>query len=274
MSNKTIAFIGAGNMATSIFAGLIDNGWSKDKIWATARTAETTDRIQQEFGVRVTNDNHEAVKAADIVVLAVKPQVMKAVLTDLAPTLRETKPLLISVAAGITLESLGQWSDPSLPIVRSMPNTPSLLRCGVSGLYANSNVTDELKEISDNIFKAVGIAEWVEREELIDAVIAVAGSAPAYFFLFMEAITKTGVELGLSEETSSRMALQTALGAAKMAVESDVDAAELRRRVCSPNGTTEQAIKAFQNGGFEQLVDTAMRAAVKRAGEMAEELAD
>ncbi len=274
MSEKTIAFIGAGNMATSIFAGLIDNGWPKNKIWATARTKETTDKIHHEFGIQVSNDNHEAARAADIVVLAVKPQVMKAVLTDLAPTLNETKPLLISVAAGVTLKSLGQWSDPSLPIVRSMPNTPSLLRCGVSGLYANSNVTDELKEISENIFKAVGIAEWVESEELIDAVIAVAGSAPAYFFLFMEAISKTGVELGLSKETSSRMALQTALGAAKMAIESDVDAAELRRRVCSPNGTTEQAIKTFQNGGLEQLVDTAMRAAVKRAGEMAEELAD
>lgn len=272
--SKTIAFIGAGNMATSIFGGMIENGWPADKIWAAARTPETTSKLQEQFGVRVSNDNHEAVRAADIVVMAVKPQIMKAVLTDLAPTLKETRPLLISVAAGITLDSLASWSDESLPIVRSMPNTPSLLRCGASGLYANTQVSDELKQLTDEIFKAVGIVQWVDSEAMIDSVIAVSGSGPAYFFLFMEAMTKVGVQLGLDQKTSEQLTLQTALGAANMAVQSDVDAAELRRRVTSPGGTTEQAIKTFQEGGLEQLVEQAMKAAVKRAGEMAVDLAD
>ena len=274
MTNKTIAFIGAGNMATSIFGGLLENGWPKQNILATARTQVTLDNIHQEFGIQVTTDNYAAVKSADIVILSVKPQVLKPVLEDLAPALKESRPLLISVAAGITLESLQKWSGTELPIIRSMPNTPCLLRCGVTGLYANALVTEAQKAETDRIFKSVGMAQWVDTEQMIDTIIAVSGSGPAYYFLFMEAMTEMGVKLGLDQETAERLTLQTALGAANMAMQSDVDAAELRRRVTSPGGTTEQAINTFKQGGLESLVEQAMSAAANRAAEMAEQLAD
>lgn len=274
MPHKTIAFIGAGNMATSIFGGLLENGWPKEKILATARTETTLDKIHNEFGIRVTTDNHAAVKNADIVILSVKPQIMKTVLENLAPALQESRPLLISIAAGITLDSLKKWSGTELPIVRSMPNTPCLLRCGVTGLYASNKVTPGQKADTDTIFKAVGIAQWVDTEGMIDTIIAVSGSGPAYYFLFMEAMTATGVKLGLDQETAERLTLQTALGAANMASASNVDAAELRRRVTSPGGTTEQAINTFREGGLESLVEQAMAAAVHRAAQMAEQLAN
>ena len=178
------------------------------------------------------------------------------------------------MAAGIDLDSLQTWSGSGLPIVRSMPNTPSLLGCGASGLFASEQVDAQQKAITDTIFKAVGIVFWVEKEALIDSVIAVSGSGPAYYFLFMEAMTEMGVKLGLDQKTAEQLTLQTALGAAKMAVHSDVDARELRRRVTSPGGTTEQAIKTFQAGGLEQLVEKAMKAASGRAAEMTRQLAD
>lgn len=274
MNNQTIAFIGSGNMASSIFGGLIEDGWPKEHIWATARSEATLDRVKNDFGVNVTLDNHEAVRQADIVVLAVKPQMMKSVLQELTPTLKNKKPLLISVAAGINLDSLQRWSGSELPIVRSMPNTPCLLRSGATGLYANTQVSSEQKELTASIFKSVGITLWVDTESMIDAVIAVSGSGPAYYFLFMEAMTATGIKLGLDRKTAEQLTLQTALGAAKMAVNSDVNAAELRRRVTSPGGTTEQAINTFQAGGLESLVEQAMSAAVARAAEMAKQLAD
>ncbi|AMO54727.1 pyrroline-5-carboxylate reductase [Endozoicomonas montiporae] len=273
-SQQSIAFIGAGNMASSIIGGLIDNGWAKDSITATARSEETRNSVSHRFGIQVTDDNHQAVEQSDIVVLCVKPQVMKTVLLDLAPTLQETKPLLISVAAGIDLASLQKWGGSGLPIVRSMPNTPSLLRSGASGLFANELVNESQRSITDTIFKAVGIVLWVQDEARIDTVIAISGSGPAYYFLFMEAMTEMGVKLGLDQETAKQLTLQTALGAAKMAVYSDVDAKELRRRVTSPGGTTEQAIKTFQAGGLEQLVEQAMKAASDRAAEMTRQLAD
>lgn len=271
---QNIAFIGAGNMASSIFGGLLEDGWPNDKIWATARSTETLEKVKSQFGVQVTNDNHQAIRQCDIVVLCVKPQMMKAVLQELAPTLQETRPLLISVAAGINLDSLQSWSGGNLPVIRSMPNTPSLLRCGVSGLFASDIVTDEQKAVAGTIFQAVGMALWVDSEAMIDTVIAVSGSGPAYYFLFMEAMTAMGVKLGLDQKTAEQLTLQTALGAAKMAVHSDVDAAELRRRVTSPGGTTEQAINIFRQGGLESLVEQAMQAAVDRAAEMTKQLAD
>ncbi len=269
-----IAFIGAGNMATSIIGGLIQNGWPVDNITATARTEETLSGIRNQFGIKTTTDNEQAVNTADIVMLCVKPHMIKDVLKGMSVALKSRKPLLISVAAGITMKSLESWSPKNIAIVRSMPNTPSLLRYGACGLFANDSINEHQKSLTDTIFGAVGIAEWVETEDMIDAIIAISGSGPAYYFLFMEAMKTVGVELGFSPEMSERLTLQTAMGAAQMAVHSDVDVAELRRRVCSPNGTTEQAIKTFQEGGLETLVDNAMKSAVKRAKEMALELAD
>ncbi len=273
MNESTIAFIGAGNMASSIIGGLINNGWPTYQLIATARTEATLSNIREKFNIETTVDNHQAVGKADVIMLCVKPQVMKEVLMDLSPSIKPNA-LIISVAAGITMESLQKWGGEYLSIVRSMPNTPSLLQCGASGLYANNNVSTDHKTLTDDIFNAIGIAKWVDQESLIDAVIAVSGSGPAYYFLLMEIMEQVGSRLGLDVETSRQLTLQTALGAARMATESDVDAAELRRRITSPNGTTEQAIKTFQEQGLPELVEKAMNAAVNRSIELAESLKD
>ncbi|MFK0571500.1 pyrroline-5-carboxylate reductase [Endozoicomonas sp.] len=273
MSESTIAFIGAGNMASSIIGGLINNGWPTCRLMATARTEATLSGIRGTFDIETTVDNHLAVSKADIIMLCVKPQVMKAVLTDLSPSIKPDA-LIISVAAGITMASLQVWGGEHLAIVRSMPNTPSLLQCGATGLFANAQVSAAQKSLADDIFNAIGIAKWVDQESLIDAVIAVSGSGPAYYFLLMEIMEQVGTRLGLDAETSRQLTLQTALGAARMAQESDAGAAELRRRITSPNGTTEQAIKTFQEGGLPELVEKAMNAAVSRSIELAETLKD
>ncbi len=260
-------------MASSIIGGLINNGWPTYQLIATARTEETLTTIQAQFGIETTIDNHQAVNKADVIMLCVKPQVMKTVLTDLSSSIKPDT-LIISVAAGITMESLQVWGGEHLSIVRSMPNTPSLLQCGATGLFANTNVSAAQKSLTDKIFNAIGIASWVDQESLIDAVIAVSGSGPAYYFLLMEIMEQVGTRLGLDPQTSQQLTLQTALGAARMAQESGVDAAELRRRITSPNGTTEQALKTFQEGGLAELVEKAMNAAVNRSIELAETLKD
>lgn len=270
MSKTRIAFIGAGNMASSLIGGLRAQGVDAALICASAPGAETRERIATEHGISVFADNAEAVRHADVVVLAVKPQMMKAVCQALKPSL-EAHQLIVSVAAGITCASLTAWLG-ELPVVRCMPNTPSLLRQGASGLYATANVTAAQREQAEHMLSAVGIAVWVEQEKHMDVVTAVSGSGPAYFFLMMEAMTAAGVKLGLPEDIAKKLTLQTALGSALIATGSDADAGELRRRVTSPGGTTEAAIKAFQTGGFEALVETALTAADHRAAELAKQL--
>lgn len=275
MNQPRIAFIGAGNMAASLIGGLRAQGVPAERIRASDPSAEQRARLGAEHGIFLCAENAEAVAGADVVVLAVKPQVMKPVCQALAPSLTGN-PLIVSIAAGIPCASLEQWlgsSSAKKPaIVRCMPNTPALLRQGVSGLFANAQVSSAQRAQAEQLLSAVGVALWLDEEKLIDAVTAVSGSGPAYFFLLIEAMTAAGEQLGLPRETAAQLTLQTALGAARMATESDVDAAELRRRVTSPNGTTEAAIKAFQAGGFETLVHQALNAAAARSAELAEQL--
>ena len=273
MSIPRIAFIGGGNMAASLIGGLRAQGLPASAICASDPGADRRTELHDAHGIDTFADNAQAVAGADVVVLAVKPQVMQTVCRDLAPHLQASQ-LIVSIAAGITCASLQQWLGADTPraIVRCMPNTPALLRQGVSGLFANAAVSDEQKRQAEQLLSAVGLALWLDREELIDAVTAVSGSGPAYFFLLIEAMTAAGEQLGLPRETAAELTLQTALGAARMACESDVEAAELRRRVTSPNGTTEAAIKAFQAGGLEALVQQAMDAAARRSAELAEQL--
>ncbi|MTI14966.1 pyrroline-5-carboxylate reductase [Sansalvadorimonas verongulae] len=270
-ASPTLAFIGAGNMAGSIIGGLVKNGWPATNIIASEPSPEKIQQLSEELGIQTTSDNDHAVLNADIVILAVKPQIMQVVVEPLAASFQKSRPLLVSVAAGIPEASLNEWAGGDMPVVRCMPNTPALMQLGVSGLYANSQVTDEQKALTEKVMNAVGITLWVDTEEGIDDVIAVAGSAPAYFFLLMESIIEAGEKMGVDKETATRMVTQTALGAAAMAKESDVDVAELRRRVTSPGGTTEQAILTFEKGGMRTLVDDAMSACKKRAKMMAEE---
>jgi len=270
MSSTRIAFIGAGNMAASLIGGLRAQGVEADSIRASDPGAETRGKIAAEHGITVFADNAEAVEGADVVLIAVKPQAMKAVCEALRPSLKPNQ-LVVSIAAGITCASMKNWLGEQ-PIVRCMPNTPALLRQGVSGLYATEQVNEEQRAQAEQLLSAVGIALWLEEEQQLDAVTAVSGSGPAYFFLLIEAMTAAGVKLGLPREVAAQLTQQTALGAALMATGSDVDAAELRRRVTSPSGTTEAAIKSFQAGGFEALVETALTAAAHRSAEMAEQL--
>ena len=270
MNHPRIAFIGAGNMAASLIGGLLARGLPAANLSASEPLAEQRQRIAAAHGIRVTEDNAAAIAGADIIVLAVKPQVMKPVCQALAPAL-PAGALIVSIAAGIPCASLSAWLG-TAAIVRCMPNTPALLREGASGLYANARTSAAQREQAGELLGAVGLALWLDEEAQIDAVTAVSGSGPAYFFLLMEAMSAAGQRLGLDAATASLLARQTALGAARMALESDVDPAELRRRVTSPKGTTEAAIKTFQAGGFEALVEQALQAAAHRSAELAEQL--
>ncbi|WP_053148246.1 pyrroline-5-carboxylate reductase [Pseudomonas sp. Pf153] len=270
MSNTRIAFIGAGNMAASLIGGLRAKGLDASQIRASDPGDETRARVSAEHGIETFADNAQAIDGVDVVVLAVKPQAMKTVCEALRPSLKPDQ-LVVSIAAGITCASMNNWLG-AQPIVRCMPNTPALLRQGVSGLFATPQVSTGQRQQAEELLSAVGLALWLETEQQLDAVTAVSGSGPAYFFLLIEAMTAAGEKLGLPRETAARLTLQTALGAAHMAVSSDVDAAELRRRVTSPAGTTEAAIKSFQAGGFEALVEKALGAAAHRSAEMAEQL--
>jgi len=267
-----IAFIGGGNMASAILGGLIENGYNSQHILVGDPSKEKLDELKAQFSVQVFSDNQTVIKQADVVILAVKPQVMQQVIAPLADTLKDKQPLVISVAAGISLESLANWTDASLAIVRCMPNTPALVQQGASGLLANAQVSQEQKQLTDDILKAVGLSVWVENESQLDAVTALSGSGPAYFFLFIESMIAAGEKLGLASETAKTLALQTALGAATMASKSEHEPAQLRKNVTSPNGTTEQAILTFQKLGMENMVEQAMTAAFNRSIELSEEL--
>lgn len=271
MAQPSIAFIGTGNMAGAILEGLMATGYPVDKLWATRRQIDKL-ASYTERGVNTTTENHLAIEAADIVVISVKPQMMRDTLTELAPTLQKRKPLLISVAAGISCDSLERWAGGELAVIRSMPNTPSLLKLGASGLFANPRVTEEQKAQATSISEAVGIATWCDTEEGIDQVTAVSGSGPAYFFLMMEKMIEAAQALGMSTEAARQLTIQTAKGAAEMAAQTGIEPAQLRKNVTSPGGTTEQAINSFEHDQLGDVVLRAMSACKNRAAEMSEQL--
>jgi pyrroline-5-carboxylate reductase len=272
LTTPEIAFIGAGNMASSIVGGLVAAGHDARLIRAADPFPESLLRLREVAPVVTCSSNAEAVDGADVVILAVKPQVMASVCNDISTALGNTGALVISIAAGITINSMQTWLGTATPIVRCMPNTPALLGCGASGLYANADVSAQQREWAAQILSAVGIIEWVPAEKALDAVTALSGSGPAYFFLFMEAMIDAAVAQGLSRDTATRLALQTGMGAARMGLENDVDLAELRRRVTSPGGTTEAAINSFEAAGVRELISNAMEAAADRADAMAREM--
>ena len=263
-----IGFIGAGNMANSLIRGMIANGAEKTSVWATDLDSEKLYTLNSECGIR-TGSTAEIAQHADIIVLAVKPQVMKIVCAELKTLLGGRSPLIISIAAGITVSHLSQWIGANTAVIRCMPNTPALVGKGASGLYANEHVSETQKDLAEKVISSVGLCVWVEQESAIDAVTALSGSGPAYFFLFMESMQKTAQEMGLSEDIARILTKQTALGAAELAMASDESTERLRLNVTSPGGTTEQAIKQFQLGGLPKLVDTALKSAQTRSIELA-----
>lgn len=272
MSTPTIAFIGAGNMATSIIGGLVDSGHPAAAIRAADPSPESLERLRAVAPIGTFTDNAAAVDGAGVVILAVKPQVMAGVLDSIAPAVKAAGAMVISIAAGITIDSMRARLGDGAAIVRCMPNTPALLGCGASALYATEQVGDTQRDHAQAILEAVGLVSWVPEEAALDAITALSGSGPAYFFLFMESMIEAGCKLGLDRDTATAMAQQTALGAARMATESDADLPELRRRVTSPGGTTQAAVESFEADGLRQLVERAMGAAARRAAEMAREL--
>lgn len=267
-----IAFVGAGNMASSMIGGLIESGHPADRISAADPYPASLERLRASAPVAVFSDNDAAVANADIIILAVKPQVMAEATASIAATVQASRSLVLSIAAGVTIASMQARLGPDAAIVRCMPNTPALLACGASGLFANSNTTPQQREFAQQVLSAVGMTCWVETEPELDAITALSGSGPAYFFLLTEAMIDAGIALGLHRDTATALARQTALGAARMALESDADLVELRRRVTSPGGTTERAIQSFEADGLREVVARAMRAAADRALEMSTEL--
>jgi pyrroline-5-carboxylate reductase len=271
MTDTTLAFIGGGNMAGSLIGGLITDGWDPARIRVADTSTQRLEQLSQQFPIKTTTSNTDAAGQADIILLAVKPQVIKSVAQELADIVAQQQPLVISIAAGIPASALGNWLGKSTAIVRAMPNTPAMVQSGAAALYANASVSEDQRSIAESILRAVGIVIWVDDEAQMDAVTALSGSGPAYFFLFMEALQLAGQELGLPKDTARLLALQTAFGAAKMALESNEDAATLRHQVTSPGGTTEHAIRTFQEGALEALVSKALLAAATRSRELAAE---
>ncbi|MFT5172454.1 MAG: pyrroline-5-carboxylate reductase [Gammaproteobacteria bacterium] len=274
MDSPTITFIGGGNMATSLIGGLRAQNQPGDQIWVSDPDLELLGMHQQRFAVHTSADNALATRHADIVVLAVKPQVMRDVALGLRESVQNNKPLVLSVAAGVREADMQRWLGGDVAIVRCMPNTPALLGAGATGLFANAQVTGGQRVAAENILRAAGLVIWVENEVLLDAVTAVSGSGPAYFFLLMEMMEKVGVELGLDAEGARALTLQTALGAARMALESGDSPGVLRKRVTSPGGTTERAVNSFIDGGLEDQVRSALRAARDRAIALGEQLGE
>jgi pyrroline-5-carboxylate reductase len=270
MTLPVIAIIGAGHMGRSLIGGLIKHGHPPRTLWASDPSTEALRHLQQTFQIQTTQENKQAVSVADVLIFAIKPQNFAAVATELSPALTARKPLIISVAAGIREDHIQEWlGNRSMAIVRTMPNTPALIKCGATGLHANPFVSPEQRHIAESILGAVGITVWLEDEGLLDTVTALSGSGTAYFFHMMESLQLGAEEMGLPTKTARLLTLQTALGAARMALESNTSLAELARQAMSPGGTTEKAISVLEKHNIRLHYKEAMQAAKSRAEELA-----
>ncbi|HEU0305554.1 MAG TPA: pyrroline-5-carboxylate reductase [Lysobacter sp.] len=263
-----VAFIGGGNMARSLIGGLVARGVPATSIRVAEPVPELRDSLVRDFGIHAFTDNATAAADATTWVLAVKPQVMRAVCEALSPAAQAVRPLVVSIAAGITAAQLERWLGGDIAVVRTMPNTPALLGAGVTGLFANDRVDAAQRAQVEDLLEATGKTVWIDAEQRMDAVTAVSGSGPAYVFLLAEAMQAAGEAEGLSGEAARTLVQQTILGAARMLVENDEMPSELRRRVTSPGGTTQAAIENFEAGGFRELVARAIRAATERGRQL------
>lgn len=271
----SIAFIGGGNMATALIAGLTAKGQPTDHLHVVDTDAQKLQDFAAQgihvYDARDTANVEHAIDQAEVVVLAVKPQVMQTVLLPLQSSWNGQ--LVISIAAGLGTESLSQWLGKNVKLVRAMPNTPAMIQMGATGLFATSGVTTEQKQLAEQVMKAAGLVLWVEDEELLHAVTAVSGSAPAYFFYLLENMIEAGERFGLTQQQATALAMQTALGSAQMALTSHDTPAELRHKVTSPNGTTQAAVDVMDAKHMNQIIIDAMQACVKRSQELSQVLA-
>ncbi|WMJ68098.1 pyrroline-5-carboxylate reductase [Stenotrophomonas sp. 24(2023)] len=268
MTTGSITFIGGGNMARSLIAGLVRQGVPATQIHVAEPVAALREGLAADFGVTTYAEATEAAAHGTTWLLAVKPQVLREVCQSLQALARQQPPLVVSIAAGITSTQLQRWLGGDLPVVRAMPNTPALLGAGVTGLYATGRVDEGQRAQADRVLASAGRTVWIEDEAQMDSVTAVSGSGPAYVFLLAEAMEAAGIAQGLPADAARTLVVQTLLGASRMLDEAGESPAELRRRVTSPNGTTQAAIERFQAGGFEALVEAALRAAQVRGQEL------
>ena len=274
MGDSNIGFIGGGNMAASLIGGLVANGTPPGTIWVSDPETPKLDDLGRRFGVNVSGDNGVVASRCATLVLAVKPQIMRPVVQALAPVLGEHRPLLVSIAAGVREADIDRWAGGGMAIVRTMPNTPALVGCGATALHANARVEPGQRERAGAILEAVGITVRVDDEAQLDAVTALSGSGPAYYFLLMEIMQATGEAMGLDADAARRLTLQTALGAARIANESDEPPAVLRERVTSPNGTTERALVTMREGGIDKVVADGIHGARRRSIELGDALGE
>lgn len=265
-----IAFIGSGNMATSLIAGLVADGYNPKKIIASDPDSEKLADLSARFGIQSAQDNHAAVKQADVLVLAVKPQILKTICCDLAEAVQQQQPLVVSIAAGIREKDMQHWLGGDIALVRTMPNTPAMLQAGATALHAGQGVSDDQRDLAESILRAVGLTRWVDNEGLMDVATALSGSGPAYFFLVMEAMEAAAIDNGLPADTARLLTIQTALGAARMAIESSDGPATLRQKVTSPGGTTERALEILEQGKLKDLFAKALTGARQRSEELSE----
>ena len=271
MNTQKIGFIGCGNMASSLISGLIASGHSPQDLWVSDINQDALKVLAQSLNVNTSTNNDDIINAVDVVVLAVKPQILSTVAKNATASIQQKQPLVVSIAAGISQQSLSQWLGNNIAIVRCMPNTPALVLTGATALHANEQVTAEQHDLAENIMRSVGIALWVNDESELNVFTAVSGSGPAYYFLLMDAMEKAAIEMGMNEVTARLLVQQTALGAAKIALESSESPEQLRKRVTSPGGTTQQALETFEEGGFTALVSKALHAARDRSIEMSKQ---
>lgn len=267
-----ISFIGAGNMARAILGGLVANGYDPTRIWASAPEDSHLQGLRDDFGIYTTTDNRHCASQADILILAVKPQVMAQACQDVASVVRNTRPLAVSIAAGLDSQTIGGWLGGDVPVVRCMPNTPSLVGKGASALYATDSVSRQQREAVTSIFSSIGLGVWLEQEQQMHAVTALSGSGPAYCYMLVESMEAAAVDAGVPSETARQLAVQTMAGAAEMCSHGDETPAQLRRNVMSPGGTTEQAVEALESGGLRGIVAKAFNAAKTRSAELSEQL--
>lgn len=266
-----ISFIGGGNMASALIGGLLQRGFAAANIRVAEINPDSCTRLHNEFGVRASADMKASVSHAEYIVLAVKPQQLRELCLQLAPLL--SGQLIISIAAGIRAQDLARWLG-TQNIVRAMPNTPSLIRSGVSGLYSLPDVSATHRHDAQTILTAVGTTLWLENESMMDAVTAVSGSGPAYVFYFIEAMQQAAVELGFTPDDARKLVMDTFTGATKLAAGSTDDASTLRAKVTSKNGTTEKALSSMENNNVKQHIVAALHAAAERSREMGAELGD
>ena len=271
-NNAAIAFVGGGNMARSLIGALTRHGSDPARIAVAEPVDALREQLHADFGVRVFSDAASAVQGADIVLLAVKPQVMRQVCETIGAVIAARKPLIISIAAGLRMEQMDAWLGGGFPIVRAMPNTPALIGAGATGMIANARVDAGGRGQAQAILANAGRTAWIDEEAQMDAVTGVSGSGPAYYFLLIESLEYSVVEQGLPRDTARQLAIQTCLGAARMASEDGEAPARLRERVTSPNGTTAAALKVLGEGDLRGLMARAVAAATQRGGEMSKEL--